>query len=48
MKIDIVLEDFLKEVRFDLRRKWIDEEMKVGNVEEKINLASQFMTQISE
>lgn len=48
MKTDIVLEDFLKEVRFDLRRKWIDEEMKVGNVEEKINLASQFMTQISE
>ena len=47
MKTDIVLEDFLKEVRFDLRRKWIDEEMKVGNVE-KINLASQFMTQISE
>lgn len=38
LKSDVVLENFPKEMKFDLRRKWVDEEMKVGNVKEKINL----------
>lgn len=33
----MVLENFLQKVRFDSRRKWVDEEMKVGNFKEKIN-----------
>lgn len=43
LKAGTVLENFLKGVKFDLRRKWIDEEMTVGNFKEKINLASRFI-----
>lgn len=37
LKAGIVLENFLQKARFDLRRKWVDEEMKVENFKEKIN-----------
>ena len=40
LKADTVLENFLKEVGLDLRRNWMDGEMKVGNFKEEINLAS--------
>ena len=40
LKADTVLENFLEEVGLDLRRNWMDGEMKVGNFKEKINLAS--------
>lgn len=37
MKAGIVLENFLQRVGFDLRRKWVDKEMKIRNFKEKIN-----------
>ena len=44
LKADGVLENFLKEVVFNLEKNWI--EMKIGNLEENINLASHFMVHV--